>query len=541
MAHTELLITSITNKGIERDHNEDYHGFIPDFSTSEWVFWAENPVKSATDHGSLLIVADGMGGTNAGEVAAQMAVESIRDYFLDKKAELQTIGDEKIKSLILQGIDFAQNNLISHQITYKETEGMGTTLVVSLILKNKAYIAWVGDSRMYLFNNNGLIQLSHDHSYVQELVDAGKITAEQAFYHPQSNIITQSLGDAKRPPKPGFFIYNLQKDDVLLICSDGLNSMITDADIQHHMQAGRSMNELGTTLIKAANNAGGHDNITVMLAHCVQIDNPLPPNPPKSIKTIPANIHSPEIETAQGDSENPSPFRENNSRKIITYILGVLTILLLGFIIWQNYPAIKNLAGIKNDSTVLIPPKKDSLKAENPAKTIEEKNQPDASGDIKPSEKTEKHETPGKKENLVEENKKKTLVIEEKKWKEAKQKGTISAYKEFLKIYQTGVYADSAKAKIKMDTEKFAPITDSLNYVLKKFDPPSPGPKSTEFKKELEQCISYASEGILEFVHLQRLFSAHAKLSGYTAPGMQGVKKETFNLFDKDPVLTRQQ
>ena len=181
MAQTELLITSITNKGIERDHNEDYHGFIPDFNSGEWVFWAENPVKSITDKGSLLIVADGMGGTNAGEVAAQKAVESIRDFFLEKRSEIPILSDEKIKSLILQGIDFAQNNLVTHQVSHKETEGMGTTLVVSLILKNKAYIAWVGDSRMYLFKQNGLIQLSHDHSYVQELVGAGKITAEQAF------------------------------------------------------------------------------------------------------------------------------------------------------------------------------------------------------------------------------------------------------------------------------------------------------------------------------------------------------------------------
>jgi len=542
MTKTELYITSKTDKGIERDHNEDYHGFIPDLETGEWVFLSSREVKSLSEKGSLLIVADGMGGTNAGEVAAQTAVESMRDYFLDKSTEVQAISDEKIRAMLIQGIEYIQNNLTTHQLTHKETEGMGTTLVVSWILKNKAYISWVGDSRIYLYNKNGLIQLSHDHSYVQELVDAGKITSEQAFYHPQSNIITQSLGDAKRPPKPGFITYNLQNDDILLICSDGLNSMITDAEIQNIMQSGHGINELVSVLIDAANKAGGHDNITVMLAQCIQVDSPLPPNPPKPVKANIVNIPSPEREPVDENPDDQNPFTENKSRKPVVYLLGALIIVLLGFIVWQNYPALKTMIGpSKSDTTTKSPTPEGNLNPGDPAKSVKEQTQPLPQEEVKPAEEKPRTETTEKKENLVEENKKKNLGIEENKWKEAKQKGTISAYNEFLKNYRSGVYADSAKTIIKEKTEKFAPIKDSLDSVLKKFAPPNLGTKSSEFKKELEQCIDHASEGVLQFEHLQRLFAAHEKLSGYKATGMNGVRKETINLFKKDPLLTQRQ
>ena len=180
---TDLLIISLTDRGMEREHNEDYHGYIPDMETGENVFFDAREVTGLSDKGALLIVADGMGGTNAGEVASKIAVETVESFILQKVAQTMPENEGGIKSLLLESVKIAQKELVEHQKKFPDTNGMGTTLVVAWVIKNKAYITWVGDSRLYLFNQSGLRQLSHDHSYVQELVDEGKITADQAFYH----------------------------------------------------------------------------------------------------------------------------------------------------------------------------------------------------------------------------------------------------------------------------------------------------------------------------------------------------------------------
>jgi len=290
MSKTKLQIVALTDRGMEREHNEDYHGYIGDLNEGKSEFLNSKTVDSLSERGSLLIVADGMGGTNAGEVASKIAVESTRDFILSKASALKSVTQSEAKNILFDAVKKAQNEIVQHQKNVPNTNGMGTTLVLTWIVKNQAYIVWVGDSRCYGFNpKDGLYQLSKDHSYVQELVDAGKITEEQAFYHPQNNIITQSLGDQKRPPSPGFNTYNLQVDDTILICSDGLNGMVNDSKIEMLLKSTTNIELCAKILIDEANAAGGHDNITILMAYAENVDSPLPPVKHKKTNNSNAN------------------------------------------------------------------------------------------------------------------------------------------------------------------------------------------------------------------------------------------------------------
>lgn len=338
MNKTKLQIVALTDRGMERDHNEDYHAYVPNLSNGESVFYDSRKIDSLSDIGALLIVADGMGGTNAGEVASKIAVDSTKAFVLEKTAGLKSITQSECKNILLDAVNKAQSDIVNHQKEVPETSGMGTTLVLTWILKNQAYIVWVGDSRCYGFNQkDGLFQLSKDHSYVQELVDAGKITEEQAFYHPQSNIITQSLGDHKRPPIAGFVSYNIQVGDSILICSDGLNGMVTDSKMEMIMKTNSNPESCTKSLLDEANIAGGHDNITVLLASIENVDLPLPNNKPQKKVII------------SDDSRKNEPLKQKNRLS-----LGIIIGIVLAFIIMFG---IKYIPNISKDKVVI----KDSL------------------------------------------------------------------------------------------------------------------------------------------------------------------------------------
>jgi PPM family protein phosphatase len=252
-----------------RDHNEDNHCFCADLSNIQWRFFEQVEVKELSDKGALLILADGMGGTNAGEVASEKAIEGVK-HFISESMKISISWDIAAKSILFNAIKAAQETITEFARSHPETKGMGTTLVLSLVAGAKVYTAWIGDSRCYGWNvNNGLVMLSHDHSYVQELVDGGKLTMEQAFYHPDSNIITQSLGDAGRPPKPDFSVTNLQPGDRIMLCSDGLSGMLQDHDIEKIISENPDPSVCAKVLTDKANEAGGHDNITVILCDII--------------------------------------------------------------------------------------------------------------------------------------------------------------------------------------------------------------------------------------------------------------------------------
>lgn len=182
--------------------------------------------------GALLVVADGMGGMKSGEKASEFVIEGIKSRFANIPSEILS-DDNAIISFIKNAIIESDKMIKAYAKEHRESEGMGSTIVLVWLLGEKAYCGWCGDSRIYCYNpQNSLVRLSHDHSYVQSLVDDGKITEEEAFDHPDGNIITRSLGDSGEAANPETKIYPIHRRDVFMLCSDGLCGLLNDEQIE---------------------------------------------------------------------------------------------------------------------------------------------------------------------------------------------------------------------------------------------------------------------------------------------------------------------
>lgn len=206
----------------------------------------------ATDN--LLAVADGMGGHLAGEVAAQIAIDVIKDLsYSDEMIKLMNQAFQKANQLIYET---GKNN--------KEQEGMGTTLTTIAVDGNKAYLAHVGDSRGYLIRDKDVTQLTEDHSYVNQLVAMGTISLEEAEKHPQRNILLRVMGIDKEVEVDQKVI-DLLKGDRLVVASDGLFTDVPRNDIEEILKSGLGLTELAEKLIDVALAKGGRDNITVVI------------------------------------------------------------------------------------------------------------------------------------------------------------------------------------------------------------------------------------------------------------------------------------
>lgn len=260
----KVCIIAKTSVGMVRSNNEDYHGFSTNIKNKDWRFY-EKAEYLPNDFPAVLVLADGMGGMENGEEASRIAVETIKNFAFDNP-KLLANNDEKLSQTFIDLFAKANQAILDFATKTNSLGAMGTTLVVALVYKTKTYIFWIGDSRAYLFRSGILKPLTKDHSYVQELVDAGKITYEQAFYHPESNIITKFMGDPKKSPVPSAISYDNNDGDILLLCSDGLNGMLQDSEIQNHFYNKSNIDDICDTLITKANEAGGNDNNTVMLA-----------------------------------------------------------------------------------------------------------------------------------------------------------------------------------------------------------------------------------------------------------------------------------
>lgn len=250
-------------------HNEDNFIVCPDLREKRW-YLADQPGELSAP-GSLLVVADGMGGANAGEVASEIAVEVIRKRF--NALEIgEDIEEEQVRDFLYQVIMEAHKAILEVSARQPECMGMGTTILIAWVFPQKATIAWVGDSRAYLHRKKeGLKLLTKDHSLVWELVEAGKLTPEEADIHPDNNIITQSLGDQSQTPQPEFVSYKLEQADRLLLCSDGLNNLLSHKAIEAILEAESSFAEANVKLVQTANENGGTDNITVLSLEVLQV------------------------------------------------------------------------------------------------------------------------------------------------------------------------------------------------------------------------------------------------------------------------------
>lgn len=254
-----------------RPNNEDNYQVDENLTDDRWGFTADKEI-SLGEKGALLVVCDGMGGMNAGEVASAIAIASIKEWFdKDKLTEKTLESDIAIQKYIVDAIQAADAAIKKDGKDNPEHEGMGSTIVLAWLLDKKVYVGWCGDSRAYRYNpKTGLVRLSHDHSYVQELVDAGKLTEELAFDHPNNNIITRSLGDPRGKAQPDTKVYDLCNEDIILLCSDGLCGCLRDNEIEEVIkQHQTSMQECRDALWDADEAAGWHDNVTVALAQII--------------------------------------------------------------------------------------------------------------------------------------------------------------------------------------------------------------------------------------------------------------------------------
>ena len=254
-----------------RPNNEDNFQLTDNLANDQWSFVTDSEVDLG-EKGALLIVCDGMGGANAGEVASKSAVETVKEWFSSERLTEKIVADsENIVQYIKQAIVAADLKIKEEGNTDKEKEGMGTTIVLAWVIGQSVFVGWCGDSRAYCFNPSaGLIRLSHDHSFVQSLVDMGQLSEELAFNHPNGNIITQSLGDTLQEAQPEVREYPLRNGDVIMLCSDGLNGVLRDRVIEEVMRDNaENMAACRDALWETARKTGWDDNVTIGLCRIV--------------------------------------------------------------------------------------------------------------------------------------------------------------------------------------------------------------------------------------------------------------------------------
>ena len=248
----KISYQALTDVGRKRKGNEDSH-FV-------------NPEEN------LFVVADGMGGHAAGEVASRIAVESINEFICltggDEEITWPFGLDENISydgNRLKTAIRFANKRVIEATREKTEYEGMATTVAAVLVDDTVANLGHVGDSRVYLFRGDGVRQLTSDHSWVNEQLLSGVISADQARSHPLRNVVTRALG-GKADLQVEMQVHKIEAGDVLMLCSDGLTTMVPDDEMGKLVhQAGDDLLAAAKSLVAAANNRGGEDNITVLL------------------------------------------------------------------------------------------------------------------------------------------------------------------------------------------------------------------------------------------------------------------------------------
>ena len=262
----KIKIVATTDTGKERTNNEDAYIICPDLSQQDWSQNETPTYIPLNKYGSILVVADGMGGANAGEVASAIATKTIRNHFSkDNLEKLFSEKDADIPGFLNACIKEADGAINQRIETDPDTAGMGTTIVVCWIFDQVAHIAWCGDSRCYVYNDNrGLIQLTRDHSYVQELVDMGQLNPENMHTHPYANIITHCLGDSGNAAQPECHVYNMNDGDIILLCSDGLTTMCRDPEIEQIIKE-HDPATCCDSLISSALEKGGYDNVTIAM------------------------------------------------------------------------------------------------------------------------------------------------------------------------------------------------------------------------------------------------------------------------------------
>lgn len=232
-----------TNVGKIRKINQDY-------------VYINNESIGSLDN--LYIVADGVGGHKAGEIASESAIDFFEQFIYETE-------DDEVLDLLVSALAYANEQVFKLSKTNKEYENMGTTLLATTIKNNKIFVAHVGDCRLYGIRNNKIAQMTSDHTYAMDLFKAGIISREEAENSKDSNVLTRALGTEKNVKADALFC-DVFKDDIFIMCSDGLSDMVTDDEIfKIASNSNISIEEKVESLIQSANDNGGKDNIAVIV------------------------------------------------------------------------------------------------------------------------------------------------------------------------------------------------------------------------------------------------------------------------------------
>ena len=324
--------------------NEDNMYVDSDLSNNAQGEFMADQVVDLSDKGCLMVVADGMGGMNAGEVASDIAIKTVTSYFSPERMAETSFRDSRARCKYLEQVVEAADEAIKNDARRdKEHEGMGSTIILAWLCDDEICLTWCGDSRAYLFRpGKGFWQVSKDHSYVQGLVDDGKITIDEAFDHPYGNIITRSLGDPEKRAKADSKVFPVFEGDIFMLCSDGLSGVLRDhktydpdgqridtENLEDIIDANRhSMTDCRDALFAAAERNDWYDNVTAIVCEIVS-GKPLPANlnePPVSYPTQKV-AHPEPLPGSDGEMINPSlPPR----KKHLPLIIALAVVLLAG-------------------------------------------------------------------------------------------------------------------------------------------------------------------------------------------------------------------
>jgi PPM family protein phosphatase len=251
-----------TDVGQIREHNED--NFLVADLTKKARGLVEQ-TRSVGLHGALFAVCDGMGGAAAGEVASQLAVDIVYERMIEGLKEAQPITRDELARRLVRAIESAGLRIFQEAKVDRARRGMGTTVTAAALVDDHLFFAQVGDSRGYILRQGQLVQLTRDQSLVNQLIEAGQLTEEEAETFEHNNIILQALGTADTVQVDLTFC-ELRRGDELLLCSDGLSGMVRFDDVREVLRATPEPLDACKVLIERANQAGGHDNVTVIVA-----------------------------------------------------------------------------------------------------------------------------------------------------------------------------------------------------------------------------------------------------------------------------------
>ena len=238
-----MLVGAVTDIGVVRTANQDS------------MFISNDPSLR------LFIVADGMGGHKAGELASKLAVESIVGYFSSVSPKITS--EVKAQGAVVDSIAMANEEIFNKSTKDSECTGMGTTLTMCYAYKSKLILGHVGDSRAYILRDGGIAQLTEDHSLVNQLIRGGKITRQEAINHPQRNVITRAVGTSEDIEVDTLILKPL-KNDVIILCSDGLTNMVGDIELLSIFSDREDLQSACRMAVELAKTNGGTDNITVI-------------------------------------------------------------------------------------------------------------------------------------------------------------------------------------------------------------------------------------------------------------------------------------